>query len=309
MKARIPIVDVLVPVTPEGAVKDISEVPPHLRVPSILNPLSLEQLLQRMDHYGIGQSVIPARKYGQHWGMSYEFLRDFVAKSPNRLFATAGIDPLNKMPGVRLFEEAVRDFGFVGAHTYSSWSQVPADDRLYYPYYAKAEELGVPFQVECMAAKAPRSMGHPQFFDRVAADFPDLKLVATHCGYPWERELMAYAEFRPNFYVGADGFPTDLWHEDLIRFIKGTGFGGQHPWSKDRSDKGNPNFNSTSNRAVFATNYMSMDLEQTFADIDAMDFSDEIRDKLFAHNGRRLFSLPELEHEMPAPGTVPLPTV
>ncbi|GLY06570.1 MULTISPECIES: amidohydrolase family protein [Actinoplanes] len=292
MKPRIPIVDVLVPVTPAGAF-DLDEVPPGMRFPAVVNALTVEQLLARMDHYGIGQSVIPARKYGPHWGLDYARVRDFVAQAPDRLFATAGIDPLEKMPGVRRFEEAVRDFGFVGAHTYSSWSQVPADDRLYYPYYAKAEELGVPFQIECMAAKAPRSMGHPDYFDRVAADFPGLKLVATHTGYPWERELVAYAEFRPNFYIGADGFPTPLWHEDLIRFIKGTTFAGMHPLSRQRIADGDPTFSPTSDRAVFATNYLSMDLEETFADLDAMDLSDEIRDNLFAHNGRRLFNLPD----------------
>lgn len=196
MTQRIPIVDTLVPMTPAGAIRDLNDVPGHLQTPSIRNPLTLEQMLARMDGFGIGQSIIPARRYGQQWGLSYEGVRDFVAGAPTRLFATAGIDPLDRMPGVRRFEEAVRDFGFIGAHTYSSWSGVTADDRLYYPYYAKAEELGVPFQVECMAAKQAMSTGHPTYLDRVATDFPGLKLVATHTGYPWERELVAYAEFR-----------------------------------------------------------------------------------------------------------------
>src|ERR1700722_10114150 len=116
-------------------------------------------MLARMDSFGIGQAIIPARRYGPQWGLSYTGLHEFVTRAPNRLFATAGIDPLDRMPGVRRFEEAVRDLGFIGAHTYSSWSGVTADDRLYYPYSAKAEELGVPFQVECMAAKGAKSTG------------------------------------------------------------------------------------------------------------------------------------------------------
>lgn len=99
MAQRIPIVDTLVPMTPAGAIADLSEVPAHLQTPSIRYPLTVEQMLERMDGFGIGQAIIPARRYGPQWGLSYEGLRDFVARAPQRLFATAGTDPAGSHAG------------------------------------------------------------------------------------------------------------------------------------------------------------------------------------------------------------------
>jgi uncharacterized protein len=283
---RSPIVDVVVPVTPKGAVADPASLPERIRTPSVLNPLTATELVARMDHYGIDQSIVPARRYGPVWGLSYESVRDFVAEYPTRLFATAGIDPLERMPGVRLFEEAVRDFGFVGAHTYSSWSGVRADDRLYYPYYAKAEELGVPFQVESMAAKRGLSLGHPRYLERVSNDFPDLKLVATHTGYPWERELVAVAELRNNMYIGCDTLPPRLWSPDLIAFITGTV--GSHPKEPAASPDGDL---STSDRCLFGSNYLSIDLDTALPAIETLGLPDANRAALMGLNASRLYRL------------------
>ncbi len=219
-------VDAILPVAPAAAVEDPSLLPADLRTPSILNPISPTDLIARMDTYAIAQSIIPARTYGQRWGVSYESLRDYVAEYPQRLFATAGICPLSRMDGVRRFEESVRDFGFVGVHAYTSWSGVPINDRLYYPYYSKAEELSVPFQLETMGGKQRMWQGRPEYLDQVAADFPDLQLVAAHAGYPWEREVVGMAEFRTNVYIAMDTLMPNAWTDDLLAFIRGTGYGG-----------------------------------------------------------------------------------
>lgn len=211
MAQRIPIVDTLVPMTPAGAIADLSEVPAHLQTPSIRYPLTVEQMLERMDGFGIGQAIIPARRYGPQWGLSYEGLRDFVART-----AATVRHSRHRSRWIACRECAASRRRFAtsasSGRTPTRRGQVSRPTiALYYPYYAKAEELGVPFQVECMAAKQAMSMGHPKYLDRVATDFPDVKLVATHTGYPWERELVAYAEFRPNFYIGMDTLPTQLW--------------------------------------------------------------------------------------------------
>lgn len=283
------VVDVIVPVTPEEAVKDPAQLPAGLRTPSILNPLSVEGLLERMDTYGIAQSLIPARRYGQEWGLSYELLREYVAQASDRLYATAGICPLDKRRGVSRFEEAVRDFGFVGGHAYTSWQSVPIDHRLWYPYYAKAEELGVPLQIEIMGGKTRFSGGRPENLDQVADDFPDLKIIATHAGYPWERELIGMVEFRQSIYIGYDGLQPCLWSDDLIRHAKDKGYAGYAMTKRGTSGGLLP-----SDRIVFGSNYLSMDLETAFDEIDELGFSEDLKRKLFTTNARRLYDLPEM---------------
>jgi predicted TIM-barrel fold metal-dependent hydrolase len=268
------VIDIVLPVTPVGVVKDPMELPPGLRTPSILNPVTPQDVLDRMDKYGISQSLIPARKYGQEWSVPYEALRDFVAEAPTRLFATAGLCPLNKMEGVRRFDEAVRDWGFVGAHAYTSWSGVPVADRLWYPYYAKAEELGVSIQIEVMGGKTRTSHGRPDQIDQVANDFPDLKIVAMHTGYPWERDLIGMAEFRSNVYVGYDTVMPHMWAEDLLKYAKDETLSGYVL----RRHSGMPGIMMGSDRIVFGTNYLSMDI-----------------DRIFPTNARRLYNLPTPE--------------
>jgi predicted TIM-barrel fold metal-dependent hydrolase len=284
-------VDSILPVTPPVSVTDPMSLPPELRMPSILAPLTATELVARMDRYGIAQSIIPARKFGQRWGVPYEHLRDFVAEYPDRLFATAGICPLERMPGVRRFEESVRDFGFIGAHAYTSWSGVPISDRLYYPYYAKAEELGVPFQLEIMSGKIRQSFGRPEYLDQVASDFPDLKIVAAHTGYPWERELVATIEFRSNVYLGMDTIMPNKWGPELLDFVNGIGLAG---WMRTRAAV-LAGSNGTSDRAVFGTNYLSMDIDDVFDEIDALGLEESVRTRLMTDNARALWRLPEID--------------
>ena len=100
----------------------------------------------------------------------------------------------------------LRDLGFVGAHLYPHWFDEAPDAAKYYPFYAKCCELGVPIQMQvghcsstirtggCRASGAHLS-------DRIAMDFPDLKLVGIHIGYPYE-EMISVAWKHSNVHIG-----------------------------------------------------------------------------------------------------------
>ena len=49
---------------------------------------------------------------------------------------------------MRDLERAVKELGFIGAHTYPHWFELPPDHRRYYPFYAKCCELDVPIQMQ-----------------------------------------------------------------------------------------------------------------------------------------------------------------
>jgi hypothetical protein len=81
---------------------------------------------------------------------------------------------------------------------------LPADDRHYHLFYEKCVELDVPVSVHASAnwtTARPSELGHPRTFDRVACDFPDLKLVLSHGGYPWVLEARLLACKHPNLYL------------------------------------------------------------------------------------------------------------
>jgi predicted TIM-barrel fold metal-dependent hydrolase len=63
----------------------------------------------------------------------------------------------------------------------------------YYPLYAKCIELDVAFQTQvghtgrCFR---PRPAG-PIYIDQVALDFPELRIICGHIGWPWTEEMIA----------------------------------------------------------------------------------------------------------------------
>jgi hypothetical protein len=73
---------------------------------------------------------------------------------------------------------------------------LPADDRHYYPFYAKCVELGVPLSIHTSAnwtTGAINDLGHPRHLDPVARDFPELRIIMSHAGYPWVLEAVLLA--------------------------------------------------------------------------------------------------------------------
>jgi predicted TIM-barrel fold metal-dependent hydrolase len=105
---------------------------------------------------------------------------------------------------VREFEELVRERGFCGLSVRPFMIGVPADDRRYYPLYAKCVELGVPVSIHSSAnwtTVSVSDLGHPRHIDVVAADFPELKLIMSHAGYPWVLEACLLAWKYPNVYL------------------------------------------------------------------------------------------------------------
>ena len=156
-----------------------------------------------------------------------ELVAGIADRHPDRFIPFAGADVLAGMDAVRGFEELVRDRGFRGLSVRPFMVGVPADDRRYYPLYAKCVELDVPVSIHSSAnwtTVSVSDLGHPRHIDVVAADFPELKLIMSHAGYPWvlESALLAWkyehvylelAAHRPRYLAT----PGTGW-EPLLRY-------------------------------------------------------------------------------------------
>jgi uncharacterized protein len=133
-----------------------------------------------------------------------ELVADLAERHPDRFIPFAGADVPKGMEAVREFEQLVRDRGFRGLSLRPFMIGLPADDRRYYPLYAKCVELDVPLSIHTSAnwtSVAVSDLGHPRHIDTVAADFPELKIVMSHAGYPWVLEAVLLAWKYPNVYV------------------------------------------------------------------------------------------------------------
>jgi uncharacterized protein len=169
--------------------------------------MSDEDLVAALDAAGIERTLITGF---DEWSSVHETFipNDVVAaiaeRHPGRFIPFAGADVLKGMDAVRKFEELVRARDFRGLSVRPFMVGLPADDRRYYPLYAKCVELDVPVSIHSSAnwtTVSVSDLGHPRHIDVVAADFPELKLIMSHAGYPWVLESCLLAWKYPNVYL------------------------------------------------------------------------------------------------------------
>ena len=158
---------------------------------SLMTGLSLDEMLERMETAGIEKAFLIAAHAGRVgmpgcYHMPYEIVARACEEYPDRFYGLAGIDPFDGMEGVRAFEDAVQNMGFIGAHLYPHWYELAPDHAKYYPFYAKCCELDVPIQMQVGQSMVyskeyrTRSVGQPIPLDAVACDLPELKLIGIH---------------------------------------------------------------------------------------------------------------------------------
>ena len=242
--------------------------------------VSLEGMLARMDAAGIERSFLIAARVGvKHhpacYHVPYELVANAVQKYPERFSGLAGVDPTEGMTGVRALEKAVREYGFIGAHTYPHWYELAPDHARYYPFYAKCVELDIPIQMQVGqsmvydASYPRRSVARPICIDAVACDFPELKLVGIHVGIPWTDEMIAMAWKHANVYIGTDAHRPTYWPESFIKYMNSYG----------------------QDKVIFGTDFPVLDFERTRADFEAIPLKPEARRKILRDNALRLYRL------------------
>jgi predicted TIM-barrel fold metal-dependent hydrolase len=239
-----------------------------------------EEMLRRMDEAGIEKSFLIAPKIGREglpaaYHVPYQIVVDAVEKYPDRFYGLAGIDPFEGMSGVRALEQAINEFGFIGAHVYPHWFELAPDHAKYYPFYAKCVELDVPIQMQVgqsliYSPTSPiRRVLQPITIDTVACDFPELKIIGIHIGIPWHEEMIAMAWKHPNVYIGCDAHAPKHWPESFIKYINSYG----------------------QDKVIFGTDFPVIDFSRAMDDIAAHGFKPEVLAKLLRYNVERIYNL------------------
>jgi uncharacterized protein len=248
--------------------------------PVVQRGISLEETLRIMDEAGVELALLPAIRAGDarlrdSWAVPYERVADVCAQHPERFRGLAGADPTAGMAGLQKLERGIHDYGFVGVHMYPHWFELAPDHARYYPIYAKCCELDVPIMLQvghCLSYGAARtfpSVGRPITLDRVACDFPELKLIGIHIGYPWTEEMISVAYKHQNVYIGCDAYAPSHWPSELIRFIDS--------WGQDK--------------VLFGTDFPIIDPRRALREIDELGLRPAPKQKLLGANAAKVFNL------------------
>lgn len=247
---------------------------------SVLEGYSYDEMLRMMDAAGIERAFLVAHKTGTlglpgSWHLPYDMIAEAVRHHPDRFCGLAGIDPTQGMAGVRALEHAVTELGFIGAHAYPHWFELPPNHARWYPFYAKCVELDVPFltQVGQSLVYDPNrpleSVGRPITLDPVACHFPELKLVGIHVGIPWADEMIAMAWKHENVFIIADAHAPKYWPDSFVRFIDSY---GRH-------------------KVMFGTDFPVLTFERYRREVDGLNLRPEARRLFLRDNAIRVFGL------------------
>ena len=166
-----------------------------------------DAIIARLDAAGVTRTLITGFDEATTGGTTFvpnEVIATVAARHPDRFIPFAGVDIMRGTASLQALEYWVRERGFKGLSLRPFMIDRPADDRVYYPFYEKCVALDVPVSMHASAnwtTCRPSELGHPRHFDRVACDFPDLKLILSHAGYPWVLEACLLAWKHPNVYL------------------------------------------------------------------------------------------------------------
>jgi predicted TIM-barrel fold metal-dependent hydrolase len=111
--------------------------------------------------------------------------------------------------------------------------------------------------------------GRPIHLDTLARDFPRMKIIAAHPGWPWQEELIGVLTHKKNVYVDTSGYLAEQLPEIFRRAIRGR----------------------LQDKALFGTDYPYVDLEKALDSFDRLGFPDETKDKILVSNARSLFGI------------------
>lgn len=173
---------------------------------------SMPLLLEEMDRAGVTMGVVVGRMSGMFGSVSNDDVASIVAAYPGRFVGVASIDPSSRDGAIAEISRAVEaGFRAINIEPASYPTPMKADDRRLYPIYAHCEGLRIPVLIMAGGSAGPDlSYTDPTHLDRVAADFPNLKIVVTHGGWPWVHQVLHIAYRRPNLYVSPDQYLANM---------------------------------------------------------------------------------------------------
>lgn len=109
--------------------------------------------------------------------------------------------------------------------------------------------------------------GRPIHLDTLARDFPRMKIIAAHPGWPWQEELLGVATHKKNIYVDTSGYLVEQLPEIFQKAIQGR----------------------LQDRALFGTDFPYVSIEKALRSFESIGFKDAVKEKILRLNAQALF--------------------
>lgn len=233
--------------------------------------LPVSTTIAAMDHGKVDKSLISAWVAPRNVMISNDEVAGFVKQAPDRFVGVGSVDISKPMQAVAEVRRCVEELGFVAIRVLPWLWELPPTDRRFYPVYVACAELGIPFctQIGHTGPLMSSEVGRPIYLDQVALDFPELKIVGGHIGYPWTEEAIAVATKHENVFIDTSAYTIKRYPDRLVEFMQTN---GKH-------------------KVLFGTNYPMIMPGKALDGLEALGLSDEVQALFLAGNAQRVYGL------------------
>ncbi len=242
---------------------------------------TFEQVLQEYSEANVQTLVLfawDAETSSHRPRVKNEFISNIADRYPDRIVGFASVDP-HKKTAVKDLAYAIRDLKLRGLKLHPQVQAFEPNDRQFYPIYSKCAELKVPitFHTGSTYWGADLAGGggvklrfsDPMLLDDVGADFPELKIIMAHPGWPWQDEQLAVAMHKKNVYIDLSGWSPKYFQPLLITYM-----------TKLIPEK-----------FLFGTDYPMLTPQRWLKDFEALKVSATIRNMVLMENAKRVLEL------------------
>jgi predicted TIM-barrel fold metal-dependent hydrolase len=222
-----------------------------------------EHIVELMDQVGIDKGVLTIHSSNLGTGLQA------IEQHPGRFVGALSIDPRRGMEELRKLKGMVRDYGIKAAKVTALITQKTYDDRIYYPFYAKCVELDIPItaNVGIPGPRVPGEVQNPIYLDEVCWFFPELKVIMTHGGQPWQFTCVKLMLKWPNLYYMTSSFTPRRYPREIMYYANTRG----------------------ADKVMFASGYPSIPFEWCLNQIKDLPLRDHVWSKFLKENAIKVF--------------------
>ncbi|WP_433598244.1 amidohydrolase family protein [Nocardia sp. CA-135953] len=236
----------------------------------LLAGIPVKEMIAEMDTAGIDRALCSAGPL-----IPNRFVEEAVAEYPERLVGVASVDPWSPdgvMPAVRELRRLVRECGFKALKLEPFINDKAPTEAQWYPLYAECVELDITLQVQVGGtgpATYTSETGRPGHIDRVAIDFPELRIVAGHIGWPWTEEMIAVAAKHPNVWIDTSAHLPKYFPPSFVHFLRTFG----------------------RRKCIWASDWPILEFGPPLTGVDILDLTPDVRRMFLRDNAVEAFRL------------------
>jgi uncharacterized protein len=232
--------------------------------------IPLEVMIDEMDAAGISVALCSAGPL-----VPVSVVEEAVRRFPDRLLGVGYADPFTPegvMHAVHELRRQVQELGFVGLKLEPFIGDRPLTLPQWYPLYGACCDLDITLQVQVGNTgppSYPSETGRPLYVDRVAIDFPDLRIVAGHIGWPWTEEMIAIAQKHPRMWIDTSAHLPKHYPERFVHYLRTFG----------------------RDKCIWASDWPILDFERALAGVAALELGTEGNRRFLRDNAVAAFAL------------------